>query len=138
MTRSAAEQKFDDMKAEASLPKLVLINRYGRSEHWYEYDTNFDPSVTTILRAGWPKPALMYWGINSVAEWASVNAAQVFAMAKESPEAAAAFMKQVPWSKRDKGGNVGTQVHAAFEEGIEPSALSDELQPYLEIGRAHV
>ena len=132
MTRGAAEQTFDKLKAANSDPQLILINRHGRSEHWYEYLNNLDPSVTTILRAGWPKPALMYWGINTVSQWASENAAQVYAMAKESPEAAAAFMKQVPWSRRDKGGNVGSQVHAAYEDGLESSALSDELKPFLE------
>ena len=72
MTRSAAEQKFDKL----TKPRLVIIHRYGRKEHWYEYGTNFSPSVTGILRAGWPKPALVGWGIKTVAEWAANNATQ--------------------------------------------------------------
>lgn len=113
-------------------PQLMIVNRRGRGEHWYTYKEHIDPSVTTILRAGWPKPSLLYWGINSVARWAADNYSQVYAMGKASPDAVYEFARQVPWSHRDRKGDIGTQVHQAFEDEIPPEALGNEIRPYLE------
>lgn len=134
MARSEAERRFDEVKAEMDAgPRLVIVNRYGRSEHWYAYGNHFDPSVTTILRAGWPKPALLYWGINSVSKWAAENAGQVYAMAKTSEDAAYEFMRQVPWSQRDKAGDVGTEIHSLVEAypDLAIDSLADNVRPYM-------
>ena len=71
----------------------------------------------------------MYWGINMVAEWAAENYQQVYKMGKASSEGAAAFMKQVPWSQRDRAGAVGTRIHSLIADGGKPTA---EEAPYLE------
>lgn len=74
-------------------------------------------SVTTILGGGLPKPALLPWGIKSVAEGA-VDAMQrgiLAAMVEQDPDNAVRYLKGLPYAQRDKAADLGTFVHAAAE-----------------------
>lgn len=72
-------------------------------------------STTTILSA-LPKPALVYWSANEVADFALDNLDQLRALcAKDERGAAYDMLKRAPWRKRDKAAELGTNVHAAIE-----------------------
>lgn len=72
-------------------------------------------SVTTILSGGVPKPALLPWGIREVAIGAADLADQLPALVAHDREAAIAMLKGLPYAKRDRAANLGTEVHEAAE-----------------------
>ncbi len=85
-------------------------------------------SVTTIISGGLPKPALLPWGIKSVAEVAVAKHRTLTAMTLEcaggecgpgdwcaSCDAAVRWLKSAPYQQRDKAADIGTQVHEAAE-----------------------
>lgn len=85
-------------------------------------------SVTTIIGGGLPKPALLPWGIKSVAEVAVAKRKTLMAMTGEceggdcgpgqwcsSCDAAVRWLKSAPYQQRDKAADLGTQIHAAAE-----------------------
>lgn len=73
-------------------------------------------SVTTILSGGIPKPALLPWGIKSVATAAVEMCDQVAELCKNGRgDEAIALLKAAPYAQRDRAANLGTSVHAAVE-----------------------
>lgn len=77
-------------------------------------------SVTTIIGGGVPKPALLPWGIKSVAEGA-VEAHQrgsLAPMIEQDPKAAVSFLKGLPYANRDRAAKLGTEIHAAAEAAM--------------------
>lgn len=86
-------------------------------------------SVTTIIGGGLPKPALLPWGIKSVAEVAVAKRKTLFAMTGEcetggnckaeswcpSCDAAVRWLKSAPYQQRDKAADLGTKIHEAAE-----------------------
>lgn len=86
-------------------------------------------SVTTILSGGLPKPALLPWGIKSVAEGAVTKRAVLLEMlgACTTPKDCAKgefceeciqtikWLKSTPYAHRDKAADLGTFVHEAAE-----------------------
>jgi hypothetical protein len=86
-------------------------------------------SVTTIISGGLPKPALLPWGIKSVAEVAVAKRRTLIAMTSEcerdgactpdnwcsSCDAAVRWLKSAPYQKRDKAADAGTRIHEAAE-----------------------
>jgi hypothetical protein len=86
-------------------------------------------SVTTIIGGGLPKPALLPWGIKSVAEVAVAKRRTLMAMTSEcenggnckapdwcaSCDAAVRWLKSSPYQQRDKAMELGTKIHAAAE-----------------------
>lgn len=85
-------------------------------------------SVTTIISGGLPKPALLPWGIKSVAEVAIAKRRTLVAMTSEcegdgcgpgawcaSCDAAVRWLKSAPYQQRDKAADLGTKVHEAAE-----------------------
>lgn len=73
-------------------------------------------SVTTILGA-MPKPALLPWGIKSVAEAAVAATAKgiLGPMVESDPADAIRWLKGSPYASRDKAADIGTHVHEAIE-----------------------
>jgi hypothetical protein len=59
--------------------------------------------VTTLIGKGLPKPALMYWSAKTVAEWVADNAPRspTSSPSSAAAEPAVAFLKELPWQKRD-------------------------------------
>jgi hypothetical protein len=85
--------------------------------HAYFLDGQRVPGVTTLISKGLPKPALMYWSAKMVAEWVADHpdlAEQMAAAGGRSPFVA--FLKQVPWEKRDTAAVKGTDVHDLAEK----------------------
>jgi hypothetical protein len=86
-------------------------------------------SVTTIIGGGLPKPALLPWGIKSVAEAAVQKRRTLMAMTSEcerdgkctpadwcsSCDAAVRWLKSAPYQQRDKAADMGTKIHEAAE-----------------------
>lgn len=74
-------------------------------------------SVTTILSGGVPKPALLPWGIKMVAEGAveAVQSGALVPMVDQDADAAVQFLKGLPYAKRDRAANLGTEIHQAIE-----------------------
>lgn len=88
------------------------VNR-GRN-HWYvDGDGVKIPSVTAILSAGLPKPALTTWAANSAAAYAVDHWDELQGM---TPSARMARIKGSPWAERDAAALRGTQIHAIAEQ----------------------
>jgi hypothetical protein len=103
----------------------------GRN-HWYEDARGKKiPGVTTILSSGLPKPALLPWGIKSVAEYAINHWGELEAkpIAERLTE-----LKNAPYADRDAAANRGTEVHNFGEKLIKGEEVSPppELIGYVE------
>lgn len=114
---------------------LQRINtRYG---HRYELDGKPVTGVTTLLKNGVPKPALVGWGIKSVAEYAADHLEQLLEMQPMGRDAIVAALKQAPYSQRDAAAARGTDVHALAEKLIHgeevdvPDALAGHVESYV-------
>lgn len=96
-----------------SSPKNATTLTSGK--RYYDWNGEKFWSATTILSA-LPKPALVYWSANEVANFALDNLDQLAALcAKDERDAAYDMLKRAPWRKRDKAAELGTNVHAAIE-----------------------
>lgn len=107
-------------------PKNATTTKAGRFYSWR--DENYW-SVTTILGGGVPKPALLPWGIKSVAEGAVKQRTVLLEMLAqcETPKQCAKgdfcdacdqtvrWLKSTPYAHRDKAADLGTYVHDAAE-----------------------
>jgi hypothetical protein len=102
------------MTYEEPIKRVDGFTRNGKATHWYEDATGKRiPGVTTIIGDGLPKPALVGWGIKSVAEfavdnWSDLNDLPPTEMLKR--------LKGSPYAERDKAARRGTEVHALAEE----------------------
>lgn len=108
---------------------------YGRATHWYVDANGLKvPGVTTLIGNGLPKPALVGWGIKSVAEYA-VN--HWDALAEENVADRLKTLKGSPYADRDAAANRGTAVHALAEQlvqGVEvevPDELAGHVESYV-------
>ncbi|MBO0863482.1 MAG: hypothetical protein J2P16_00210 [Mycobacterium sp.] len=105
----------------------------GRN-HSYILDGRDVPGVTTILSRGLPKPALVGWAARTVAQ----TAVEQYDHWKDLSEGAATdWLRQSPYSDRDKAANRGTAVHhyaeqlAAGDEVEIPQELAGHVDAYL-------
>lgn len=103
--------------------------RAAGSNRYYQWRQERYWSVTTIIGGGVPKPALLPWGIKSVAEGAVAERAVLDAMLEkcETPDECAKgdfcgtcdqairWLKGIPYAKRDKAADLGSYLHAATE-----------------------
>ena len=88
--------------------------RFGKPTHWYEdADGVKIPGVTTLIGDGYPKPALVGWGIKSVAEYAVDNWDE---LADLPPTDQLKRLKGAPYRDRDEAARRGTEVHALGEQ----------------------
>lgn len=111
-----------------------IDTRYG---HRYTLDGQKADGVTTLLGAGIPKPALLNWGIKSVAEYAADHLDRLVEMQPMGREAIVSALKQSPYTDRDKAAKRGTEVHALAEKlihGVEvdvPDELAGHVESYV-------
>ncbi len=117
---------------------MTDLKFYPKS-HRYRLDGAWVPGVTTLIGKGLPKPALPYWAARTVAEWVADNpdiTEDLKRMGGRGP--AIAFLKEIPWQKRDEAAIRGTDVHALAErlvhgEEVEvPEHLSAHVQGYVD------
>lgn len=74
------------------------------------------PSITTVIGAGVPKPALVRWGPKMVARYVIENLAEVVADAASLPEVAREKkLKEAPTRYTEARGKRGDEVHAWAE-----------------------
>lgn len=109
---------------------------FGRATHWYVDANGLKvPGVTSILSDGLPKPALVGWGIKSVAEYAIDHWDE---LAEEKPSDRLKTLKGSPYADRDAAANRGTAVHALAEQlvhGVEvdvPDELAGHVEAYVQ------
>ena len=100
------------MKYEGPIRRVEGTYR-GKPTHHYE-DANGQrvPGVTTILDKGMPKPALLPWGIKTVAEYAVNNREDLAGL---PPTEMLATLKGAPYKERDAAAKRGSEVHALAE-----------------------
>ena len=107
--------------------------------HRYKLDGAWVPGVTTLIGKGLPKPAIPYWAARTVAEWVADNpdlTEDLKRMGGRGP--AVAFLKELPWQKRDEAAIRGTDVHALAERLVHgdevevPEHLAAHVQGYVD------
>lgn len=106
----------------------------NEGSHRYKLDGEFVPSVTTIIDAGLPKPALKRWGERVVAE-AAVDQletlGQVLATMGRTPTVDA--LAAMPYERMKTAQIRGTAVHELAEAVVshEPVDVPEELADYV-------
>lgn len=120
---------------EGSMSGLVF---YPKS-HRYKLDGAWVPGVTTLIGKGLPKPAIPYWAARTVAEWVADNpdlTEDLKRLGGRGP--VVAFLKEIPWQKRDDAAIRGTDVHALAEQLVHgeqvdvPEHLAAHVQGYVD------
>ena len=113
--------------------------KFYPASHRYRLDGAWVPGVTTLIGKGLPKPALPYWAARTVAEWVADNpdlTEELKRMGGRGP--AVAFLKELPWQKRDEAAIRGTDVHALAERLVHgdevevPEHLAARVQGYVD------
>jgi hypothetical protein len=112
----------------------VSLQFYEKS-HRYKLDGRWVPGVTTLIKGGLPSPALMYWSARTVAEWVADHPEitdEIKRLGGRGP--AVAFLKELPWQKRDVGAERGTEVHNYAEKLVagERVDVPDDLAGYVQ------
>ena len=95
------------------------VNRMG-----YTIDGKLYRRVTSMLGGGIPKPALVGWGIKSVANYAWDN---IEAWSKLSKTDAIKLLKGSPYSQRDDAAARGTAVHKTLEALLGTTPMPQDL-----------
>lgn len=110
--------------------------KFNEARHMYWLDGRPVKGVTTLLNAGLPKPALVRWSANTVAEYVADNPEQVEQLRAMGRNSMVNALKGVPWDSRDKAAARGTDVHALAEKlvhGVEvdvPAHLVAHVEGY--------
>ena len=89
---------------------------FYEKSHRYKLDGQWVQGVTTLIGNGLPKKALMYWSAKTVAEFVANHpdlTEEMKRMGGVGPTVA--FLKEVPWQKRDTAAVKGTEVHDLAE-----------------------
>lgn len=105
---------------------------YGQGHGYYIDGTEAKGrGVTTLIKNGFPSPALMYWAAREVAE-AAVDEADVWQALDR--RAAVEYLKGRPWSRRDAAAAKGTEVHSLAERlaAGETVEVTDETRGYVD------
>ena len=98
---------------------VYSVNRMG-----YTIDGKLYRRVTSMLGGGIPKPALVGWGIKSVANYAWDN---IEAWSKLSKTDAIKLLKGSPYSQRDDAAARGTAVHKTLEALLGTTPMPQDL-----------
>ena len=130
-----------------SSPKAARTTSRGRT---YTIDGRPLWSVTTIIGAGLPKPAIAGWQAKTIAEYAVANWRQIGAMLTtvkmravpdagyhiatdpDAVKAAVDWLKGSPWRESERKMNLGSAVHAEAEAYVLGAPRPD---PPLTVGR---
>ena len=101
-----------------TLKRIDKPTKRNPGNHYYEMDGKRLDGVTSLLSEGVPKPALLPWGIKSVAEYAADNLDKLIEWRDQGMSRAAlvADLKNAPYQTRDEAANRGTEVHGYAEK----------------------
>lgn len=96
-----------------------LIRAQDRGARVYNVGGKSFPSVTAIVQAGEPKPALISWGMKATAE-AAVEQYELVGkiIDQDGPAAAIAHLKGAPYRQRNAAGDLGSRLHEICEYEI--------------------
>lgn len=132
-------------------PKHARSTTKGRTyQHPVTGETAW--SVTTVMDAGLPKPALVGWSARMVAEYAVANHARLESLLSgvriqrdgdarlvvsdpSAVDAAVDWLKGAPYRDKERKANIGTAIHARIEARILGTPMPEapeELRPRLE------
>jgi hypothetical protein len=110
---------------------------FNAAAHRYTLDGRAVPGVTTLIGDGLPKKPLIYWAARTVAEHVADHHDHIGDMlARGGRGPTIAYLRDVPWQKRDDAGLRGTEIHALAErlvhgEPVEvPDTFRDHVQGY--------
>lgn len=113
----------------------MSLTFYPKS-HRYKLDGAWVPGVTTLLGKGLPKPAIPYWAAKTIAEFVADNEDDIRSMWAKGRGPMVAYLKEVPWQKRDDAAARGSDIHDLAEQIIHgnevevPEAHADMVQGY--------
>lgn len=102
-------------------PALSRIKRGGGRV--YVWEGREYPSVTTILGATVPKPALVGWAARATAEWAVDHRDEWTDLSDR--QAAVDLLKGAPFRDRDRAADVGSAVHHYAERIAKGETVTD-------------
>ena len=109
--------------------------RFSEPAHRYWLDGKNVRGVTTILQV-LNKPAIPRWAAKTVAEYVADNPDGVETLRQMGREPMVNALRGIPWEKRDKAADRGTELHLYAEDllGGHPIELDDNdpLLPVLE------
>lgn len=115
--------------------QVVSVQRVDRGRgHSYTIDGEKADGVTTLLRDGLAKPALLNWAANTTAAYAVDHWDE---LALEPPSKRLEALKKSRYADLDQAARRGTEVHALAEklvQGIEvevPEALAGHVESYV-------
>lgn len=114
-------------------PAIRRINT-GRG-HRYTIDGQPAPGVTTLLGAGFPKPALVHWAANTVAEYvADATPEHLEALRGLGRDAMYDQLRKAPNRTRDRAAARGTDVHRYAEQLVRGDAIDvpDDIAGYVD------
>jgi hypothetical protein len=123
------------MKYEGPIRRVETTFRGKPSHHYEDINGQRIPGVTTILDKGMPKPALVPWGIKTVAEYAVNNRED---LAQMPPTDMLKELKGAPYRERDAAAKRGTEVHHLAELLVQgdsvtvPAELQQHVNHYVE------
>lgn len=120
MYRASVDQSREDFVRSEKLIRTTnrddLRSSHGRVGRYYQWKNEFYISVTNAIKNGLPAPALMYWTGRTVAEFVADNLDEVVDLAGRMDRSElVTFLKNQPWKKRDKAGDIGSTVHELAE-----------------------
>lgn len=102
--------------------------------HWYKVDGEKADGVTTLIKEGVPKPALINWAGNVTAAYAVDHWAE---LSELKPSERLKTLQGCRWADRDEAAHRGTEVHALgerlarHEEVDVPDELAGHVESYV-------
>jgi hypothetical protein len=109
---------------------------FTHNGHRYRLDGRPVPSVTTIINAGLPKPALVGWAARTVAEAAADMPSTVDELRRLGRGPFVAALAAVPNERRNTAATRGTDIHRYAEQVVAglavdvPSEVADAVSGY--------
>jgi ribosome-associated translation inhibitor RaiA len=108
---------------------------FYEKSHRYKLDGAWVQGVTTLIKGGLPNDSLKYWAARTVAEWVADHADLAERMeAAGGRNPFVAFLKEIPFQKRDDAAVRGTDVHDRAERLVhgEEVDVPDHLAGYVQ------
>lgn len=106
---------------------------FSEASHAYRLDGKRIKGVTSLIGAGLPKPALVKWAGNFVADHVIDNFGDVQDSYAHNREALRYELRGLPSQKRDTAGARGSEIHEVAQEIIHGREVQvpDRLLPYV-------
>lgn len=92
--------------------------KFSPGNHQYRLDGKPVKGVTTLISGGLPKPALVRWSANTVAEYVADHPEEIDQLRGMGRNSMVNALKGVPWDSRDKAAARGTEVHKLGESVV--------------------